>query len=71
MKSFKQACADAKNLDDVLNIMRNRAYEDEDFTEMPTFGGAEPSDTYGVWSWDEDRMIVGSNPDDFEIVDRA
>jgi hypothetical protein len=27
--------------------------------EFPTFGGEEPSSTIGVWSWDEDSLLVG------------
>lgn len=39
-------------------------------TSLPTFGGIEPSDTVGVWSWDAGRLLVGENAP-FEIVDRA
>ncbi len=70
MKSFTQACKDAKSLEDVLRIMTNPNYENEDFTDMPTFGGDAPSDTIGIWSLDKTRIIVGSSSDDFEIKDR-
>ena len=39
-------------------------------TDLPAFGGEDPDDTHGVWSWDAGRMIVGSCPSDFEIVSR-
>lgn len=37
--------------------------------DYPTFGGDEPDDTFGVWSWDEDRMLIGESQP-FEIVSR-
>ena len=37
---------------------------------LPTFGGAEPSDTNGVWSWDPTRLLVGDCLDNLEIIDR-
>jgi hypothetical protein len=40
------------------------------WTELPTFGGEEPADTWGVWSWDETRLMVGTHKGDFEIVPR-
>lgn len=70
MTTFNKATAAAKTLEDVLAIITDRQYDGEDFTSMPTFGGSEPADTQGVWSWDEKRLIVGSCADDFEIVDR-
>lgn len=39
-------------------------------TDLPTFGGAEPRDTDGVWSWDAERLLVGTGPQDLEIVPR-
>ena len=39
--------------------------------DLPTFGGPEPDDTSGVWSWDETRLLVGSCIDDLRIVPRA
>lgn len=40
-------------------------------TDLPTFGGAAPADTDGVWSWDEQRLLVGTCADDLEIVART
>lgn len=41
-----------------------------DWTSLPTFGGEAPSDTEGVWSWDEDRLLVGSSASDLTIEPR-
>lgn len=38
--------------------------------ELPKFGGDWPADTHAVWSWDEDRVMVGTCKDDMEILDR-
>jgi len=46
------------------------AHGECDWTSLPTFGGAEPKDTTGIWSWDETRMIVGTCADDIKIVRR-
>lgn len=48
-----------------------------DMTSLPTFGGPEPADTQGVWSYDETRLLVGACPSDvmlewrmgFEVTD--
>ena len=31
-----------------------------DITSLPTFGGSEPTDTLGVFSWDDSRRIIRS-----------
>jgi len=38
--------------------------------DLPTFGGPEPKDTAGIWSWDLGRLLVGSSLDDLRIVSR-
>lgn len=69
----------ATNLKDLLNALRNMSAEDLeqiDMTGLPTFGGEEPSNTAGVWSWDETSLLVGTQvgtgefSGDFEIVSR-
>mgnify|MGYP001558570730 CR=1 FL=1 len=30
-----------------------------DWTSLPTFGGADPGNTVGIWSWDATRLLVG------------
>lgn len=67
-----QAQIDAcTNLDALLAVIKTIEDETVDFTSLPTFGGDEPRDTMGVWSWDATRLIVGACRSDFEIVDRA
>ena len=41
-----------------------------DWTKLPSFGGEEPEDTTGVWSWDEKNVLVGESAYDLEIVSR-
>ena len=67
-------------LDELLKCLRADQDTDDDndneivtgidWTSLPAFGGAEPDDTYGVWSWDAERLIVGSG-DDLRIVTRV
>ena len=72
-----------QTLDDLLTAMQTAttadtfealglpvAHGQPDWTSLPTFGGDEPHDTTGIWSWDEDRLIVGTCADDVEIVPR-
>ena len=59
------------DLDNLLNVLQTLDLEHVDITSLPTFGGSEPNSTLGVWSWDPDRLLVGTCADDFEIVDRA
>lgn len=61
------ACTDLDALLGVLTEMEDS--REIDMTSLPTFGGTEPKDTSGVWSWDATRMIVGTGSD-YEIVDR-
>lgn len=41
-----------------------------DLTSLPTFGGEEPSDTQGVYSWDEGRLLIDDGDGGYEIVER-
>jgi len=42
-----------------------------DICELPTFGGPVPDSTEGVWSWDEDSLLVGEGPfAEWSIVER-
>lgn len=61
------ACTDLDELLNVLTAMEDS--RDVDMTSLPTFGGTEPKDTAGIWSWDAKRMIVGTGSD-YTIVDR-
>lgn len=37
-------------------------------TDLPLFGDRRPTNPDGVWSWDDGRAIVGTCPDDLEIL---
>lgn len=41
-----------------------------DITSLPTFGGAHPDDTTGIYSWDPDRVLQAYGSD-WAIVDRS
>lgn len=41
-----------------------------DWSALPTFGGIEPADTCGIWSWDAVSLLVGDGSD-LSIVSRA
>ena len=57
------------DLDELAEAMRSGRIDC--FDELPTFGGDEPTDTSGVWSWDATRAIVGNCAEDIEIISRA
>lgn len=40
------------------------------YDELPSFGGETPASTFGVWSWDADRLLVGEGSD-WRIVSRS
>lgn len=58
------------DLDGLLIAMREGWPSIKNWDSLPTYGGVDPDDTHGVWSWDASRLIVGSCADDVEIVDR-
>lgn len=66
----------APDLATLLDVIRSLP-EDEDhatehaMTELPTYGGQEPRDTSGVWSWDEKSLLVGRGDGDMTIVSRT
>jgi hypothetical protein len=58
-------------LDELFDAMKNRDESIGEWDSLETFGGDEPeSGTLQVWSWDDDRLIVGSCPDDIKIISR-
>ena len=64
-------CADFEDYEDLserTGIAMNHGKLD--WTELPTFGGEEPSSTLEVWSWDADSLLVGTCTDDLSIVAR-
>ena len=84
LKHLAASGAVAESLDDLLALIKSGAIRDStshnitdepgvvwaNFGELPRFGGEGPSDTECVWSWDERRLLVGTCPDDMEIVPR-
>jgi len=71
-----------KNIKQLLNVMKECdneiwltaglpfAHGEQDWTDLPTFGGDEPKNTDGIWSWDKCHLIVGTCAHDLEIVER-
>ena len=59
----------ANSLTALLGVLRDPTFAG-DWCELPTFGGAEPSDTYQVWSWDDTHLLRGTCAADLEIVPR-
>ena len=59
-----------QNLDELLEACRSEALPLHD--DLPIFSkGEDPSNTFGVWSWDDTHMLVGDCSDDLEIVERV
>jgi len=58
---------DARDLDELLDVLREPVENNDsprlDWSSLPTFGGSEPRNTYGVWSWDATRLLVGEGRD--------
>ena len=42
-----------------------------DIHKLPTFGGDEPDDTTGIWSWDADSVLIDGDHSRFEVVERT
>lgn len=41
-----------------------------DWTSLPTYGGEQPINTSGMWSWDATRLLVGTCLSDLRIINR-
>lgn len=57
-------------LDALYEILTTTTDHGLDWTDLPVFGGEEPRDTSGIWSWDQTRLLVGTCAGDLRIVDR-
>ena len=67
------AAADLDALLDALTSYEDgskRLDEVADLPGLPTFGGDEPEDTAGIWSWDADRLLVDDCNGGFAIESR-
>lgn len=68
-----------RNLDEMLEVLRTNAvwpgaplaHGKLDWTSLPVYGGPDVPDTMEVWSWDDERMLVGSCSEELRIVERA
>lgn len=56
---------------DAYGLPRSAHADAIDWTDLPTFGGAAPAATAGVWSWDATRLLVGTCAADLALVPRA
>jgi len=59
-----------ENLDDLLDHIMSNDIDDQTMSDLPTFGGDIPSDTTHIWSWDEERLLVGTCSTDYGIMTR-
>ena len=50
--------ATVTNLDELCDYLNENDTDDIDLTELPTFGGTEPDDTQGIFSWDAKNLLV-------------
>ena len=62
-------CQDLTELAEYLNGLERDASLDEtrvaervDLTRLPTYGGEQPRDTIGVYSWDVDSLLYYDGP---------
>ena len=59
-----------KNLDDLFVQMKEDDPNLPRWDSLPIFSDIPIENTIGIWSWDDDRMIVGTCSNDIEIVPR-
>ena len=64
-KSLKELL---ENIKTAKSCLDDQDISNLDLTSLPTFGGVEPDETIGIWSWDKDNLLIGDG--DFEIVSR-
>lgn len=62
-------CDDPSDLDELLVAVQAGDYAERDMTSLPTYGGEEPDDTHGIFSWDAGRVLV-QRSSGWEIVPR-
>ena len=61
-KTLEELCEALNKL--AFNYGRNEEHEFflcNDLTSLPLFGGKEPLNTEGLWSWDEESFLVYEN----------
>lgn len=52
------SCKNLSDLCDVINSADSESLDAVDFSDLPTFGGDVPADTTGIYSWDQDCLLV-------------
>lgn len=63
-----------ESLEELRALLRRDAARGDDsrveWADLPSYGGEEPADTRGVWSWDGERLLVGECAEDLAIIPR-
>jgi hypothetical protein len=76
--SLDELCAILNDLGDAIASTQSSGEDAADLIHAyslavesaPTFGGDEPHDTNGIWSWDESRLLVGGGWGGLQVIDR-
>lgn len=58
------------NLTDLFFAITDGNIPENAFSTLPTFGGNEPSNTSGIFSWDENQLLI-QNEFGWAIINRA
>jgi len=78
IKSLKKLCTllnrgkiiDKDRRGDMALAGNDKGVEFMDFSALPTFGGDEPTDTLGIYSWDEKNILINLAGGGFAVVSR-
>lgn len=60
----------AKDLDELMEVLNSYEGESIDMCGLRTFG-YDPVLTDGVFSWDNDRILISAQPDVWDIINRC
>ena len=61
---------ESSTLDELLDALSEMAdSRNVNMQALPTFGGNEPDETDGVWSWDRRRLLI-EDDEGYSIIDR-
>ena len=72
MRPLPQIIRNCHTLADLRGALRSGVeLTDQQWAELPVFGGEEPGSTIGVWSWDADNLLVGDSREGLRIIPRA
>jgi hypothetical protein len=59
--SLRDLCDTLKEIEVECQALDTRLEDVVDICALPTFGGEDPVDTSGVWSWDEDEVLFADS----------